>query len=205
MQEIRPKLLLLSNAEQVGEVRLLDCYNRCCELAKAGSVLVVLRDPELSVQERLRLGEKLRRLTRATGQLLSVRDRLDLAMLLDSDALHLGESSILPERVRDAVGERFWLSRAWHDLSRTPPEHTDAYLLSPVCAPRKNHAAVGLLNFAQFCGKHTTKSVFALGGVDAQNAAACLRAGAVGVAVMGAILQDESPTPLLSALGILKA
>jgi thiamine monophosphate synthase len=45
--------------------------------------------------------------------------------------------------------------------------------------------------------------VFALGAVDASNAAACLAAGASGVAVIGAALAPD-PTALLSALDILR-
>jgi thiamine monophosphate synthase len=43
--------------------------------------------------------------------------------------------------------------------------------------------------------------LFALGGIDASNAAQCLHAGAQGVAVMGAAF-DSEPMSLVSALGI---
>jgi thiamine monophosphate synthase len=43
--------------------------------------------------------------------------------------------------------------------------------------------------------------LFALGGVDESNAAACLAAGADGIAVVGAALAPN-PLPLLSALQI---
>ena len=51
--------------------------------------------------------------------------------------------------------------------------------------------------------RHPRHAWFALGAVDAGNAAACLTAGAAGVAVIGAALEAD-PEPLLATLGILR-
>ena len=74
-------------------------------------------------------------------------------------------------------------------------------------APRKGRAALGLPTLGvlgeQLRARNWACQMYALGGVSAENAAACRRAGAHGVAAIGAVLSAE-PDPLLSALEILR-
>jgi thiamine-phosphate diphosphorylase len=161
-----------------------------------------MRDPELSVRARLELGASLRQITRETGQYLSVRDRLDVALLIDSDGVHLAENSILPERVREVTKESWFISRAHHALELNPPAGVDAVLVSPVCAPRKNNPAIGIDGFGAFARRHPNVRCFALGGVDDAQASDCLRVGGAGIAAIGAVLATEDPRALLTALGI---
>lgn len=199
---LRPRLVLLTNLAREGLEPVIASFARLCERATAGSILVILRDPELSVRERLAAGTVLRQVTRASGQYLSVRDRLDLALVLHADGLHLSEASPPAARFRPKVPSRFWISRAVHDLELPAPEDVDAVLLSPVCAPRKNRSPIGLLGLADYTSRNATTHVTALGGIDASSAGHCLASGASSVAVMGAALAEE-PAALLSALGIL--
>jgi thiamine-phosphate pyrophosphorylase len=183
---------------------MVERFERLCRLARPGTVLVLLRDPELSVRERLILGEQLRDVTYKTSQRLSVRDRLDLAHVLNSDGVHLSENGLPPERVREAVGSRFFVSKAVHSLDCVPSEAVDAAIVSPVCAPRKTNLAIGLEGLRAFTRRLPNVRVFALGGIDERNAAGCLHVGACGVAAIGSVLSIEEPRGLLSALGILK-
>ena len=198
----------MSDCENRPCALVLERLQRCCERAHRGTVLVQLRDKELGIRERLSLGERLRTITRSLGQHLSVNDRLDLALLLDADALHLGELSIATAQVRAHHGRRFWISRAWHPAFRQADLDADALVISPVCAPRKQKAALGLSGLRQAAGildaGPKAPAVYALGGVDDRTAPGCLALGIAGVAVMGAVLDHDDPEPLLKALGILR-
>ncbi|MGC4065946.1 MAG: thiamine phosphate synthase [Polyangiaceae bacterium] len=202
LQPVAPRLVVMTNVASVGRDALLRRLNACCAAARPGTVLVVLRDPELPIRDRVTLGRELRRLTTDTGQRFSVRDRLDIAELLDADGVHLAESSIDGERIRRRVARPWLLSRAWHSLDTAPPRDVDFVLLSPVCATRKTRSAIGLEALALFSATHPAARVCALGGVDASNAASCLQHGAAAVAVMGAVLDVEDCSPLLESLEI---
>jgi thiamine monophosphate synthase len=82
-------------------------------------------------------------------------------------------------------------------------QEVDALLVSPVCAPRKGRAALGLAALGavgeQLRARNLSCQLYALGGVSAENAAACRTAGAFGVAAIGAALAAD-PLPLLEAL-----
>jgi thiamine-phosphate pyrophosphorylase len=138
---------------------------------------------------------------REFDQILCVNDRLDLARLLDAQALHLGESSVGAHEVRQREGDRFWLTRASHHPSRCAAEGADAVVLSPIVAPRKGAAALGVGAISIACD-NSSVPIYALGGVSPDTATACVAAGATGVAAIGAWLATESPMSLIRALKI---
>jgi thiamine-phosphate pyrophosphorylase len=183
---------------------------RCAELAAPGSVVVQLRDPDLPTRERLRLGERLLQIARGAGQLVVVNDRIDFALLLGADGVHLTEASVDPRDARALFASRrlpAWVSRAWHDPHVDPPEGADAYLLSPIVGARKGREPWGIAcleGAKQRLSKFGNARLYALGGVEETNAAACLEA-ADGVAVIGAVLDTDDPGPLIAALGIARA
>ena len=150
-------------------------------------------------------GARLRELTRAWGQALIVNDRLDWARELGADAIHLKERSVFPDDAR-----RFWATRgvyrACHEPEAVAELEADGVLLSPILAARKGNPALGLPALerarAVIDASGRATRLFALGGVDATNAAACVAAGAHGVAVIGAVFDVADVTPLVRALGI---
>jgi thiamine-phosphate pyrophosphorylase len=199
---MRPRLMVITDARVAWGELLLERVERVVALARPGSVLVQLRDRDVPIRERLALGRALRRLTRHHGQALAVNDRLDLARLLDADALHLGEHGVPVEDARRVWGGRF-VSRACHDPEQAEPGGADAVVLSPILAPRKGAPALGVGGLAAARARVGTALLFALGGVDGAGARACLAAGADGVAAIGAAIDGRDPRPLVAAVGAL--
>jgi thiamine-phosphate pyrophosphorylase len=162
-----------------------------------------LRDRELPVRERLAFGREMAALCRAEEQWFQVNDRCDLALLLDADALHLGEASVSVADARRLVGERRFVSRALHEPGATLESGVDAWVLSPIFEPRKGRGALGVDAVARFARRASgATQVIALGGVTAANAGESLQSGATGVAVIGAVLSAPEPEALVSALGV---
>lgn len=197
---IAPRLIAITDTSVAPAASLVKRLESLCRRARPGSVLVQLRDPALSIRERRELGAALRAVTRELGQLFAVNDRLDLALLLEADGLHLGEHGVETRDARRLVGE-LWISRALHDPHAAID--ADAVLLSPVCAPRKGRPALGF-EALRACRARLGSGVrlYALGGVDAESARVCLEHGADGVAAIGAALDERSAGKLLEALGI---
>ena len=209
-----PRLIAISDSARGAHAEWLENLEAVLAAARPGSVLVLLRDPESPIRERLELGRRLRGLTRAYGQLLSVSDRLDLAWLLDADALHLSEASVSTEVARAFAGERgrrWWLSRACHDAQQLLDATADAVLLSPIPEPRKGRPALGVGGLRQALELRARRAaalgdcaVYALGGVTRHNARDLLVAGADGVALIGELFVPGAGHELLAALGISK-
>lgn len=159
-------------------------------------VVVQLRERERSARERLALGARLRALTLELGLTLVVNDRLDLALALGADGVHLGERSVTPEEARALLPAGSLVSVACHDAARVAALSlggaVDLVLLSPVLASPGKGPPLGLgaLSTARALLDQTPGArevrLVALGGLDAAHVAGALEAGAHGVAAIRA-------------------
>ena len=200
-----PRLIVITDLGVAPVEQLEERASRVAAAAVPGSVMIQLRDRDLPVRERLELGKRLVGIARAHQQLFVVNDRIDLALLLDADGVHLGESSVEPEDARSIWGPQKLISRACHDPAAAEPRGADALLLSPVLRERKGNPPLGLLAIGAARSVAHQARIYALGGVDADGARQCVDAGFDGVAVIGAVLTAPDPLQIVSALGIARA
>ena len=201
----KPPLMVMTDLSVAPETLLKERIDAVLRAARAGSVVVQLRDLERPVRERMELGAFLAPLCRRHGQRFIVNDRIDLAVLLGAEGVHLGERSVSPADARSFLPGAY-ISHACHEVDGVVSEGSDAAVLSPICAPRKGCPALGVeaLSRARALLDATGPSIglYALGGIDAATARACVEHGATGVAVIGAALDGRDPLPLLRALDI---
>jgi thiamine-phosphate pyrophosphorylase len=117
-----------------------------------------------------------------------VNDDVEAALMLGADGVHLGRDDVGAERAV-AQGLMLGVSASSVEEARAGERLGAAYIgAGPVWAtPSKPDAdpAIGLGGLAEIC-RAVSVPVVAIGGVDASNAADCIRAGAAGVAVIRA-------------------
>jgi len=169
----------------------------------AGARVVVFREKDLPDVDRKRLGAEVAAVMPPDGWLLVASDAR-LAEELGAAGVHLAAGDPWPEPVPSVVG------RSCHDhaeLQAATAEGADYATVSPVypTASKPGYGpALGNEVLRDLTAPADAPPVYALGGVDATNAAECLTAGAAGVAVMGSVMAAESPaaavTSLLAAL-----
>jgi thiamine-phosphate pyrophosphorylase len=114
-----------------------------------------------------------------------VNDDVEAALALAADGVHLGQSDPGAERARRAG---LLLGRSAVTFEQALEADADYLGVGPVWeTPSKADAdpALGLDELARICSA-VSVPVIAIGGIDATNAAACVRAGASGVAVVRA-------------------
>jgi thiamine-phosphate pyrophosphorylase len=184
---VRP-LLLLTDRRQARR----DLVEVVAAAVEGGARQVVLREKDLPRDERAALAESLRTLLAPCGGRLIVAGTDPLG----GDAVHLAASDPVP-----AAGV---VGRSCHraeDLARLSNE--DYVTLSPVF-PSPSKPGYGpplrIDGLARLCDL-SPAPVFALGGVTSPDqVAACLAAGAAGVAVMGAVMRAADPASTVAAL-----
>jgi thiamine-phosphate pyrophosphorylase len=202
---VAARLIAITDRRTAGAVETLERFAELGRIARPGSVVFQLRDLDLSVRERLGFGATLLGVARATGQQFVVNDRIDIAVLLGADGVHLGEASIATADARRLLAEQTFISRACHDPALVAALDADAILLSPILESRKGRAPFGARGLELARNELSTRDprprLFALGGISASGASECLAAGADGVAVVGAVLRGEA-ADLVRALGI---
>lgn len=173
-----------------------------CALAPPGSVGIVVRDRELPLDDWLRLAEQVRTLTERTHQRLIVADRAEHAARLHAYGVHLGVAAGSPSALRRAYPELGWLSRAGHgysDLPQIEKEALDAVIVSPVFAPRKGRAALGLERLGELAREIAPRATYALGGAGSADLYGVRELGAQGVAMIEAAYV-ESPESIARAI-----
>lgn len=197
---MNPRLIAITDAAGRGAAATLEMALAVCD-ARPGTVAVLLRDKQECARQRIEWGRSLREITAARRQHLIVADRADIALLVNADGVHLGESSVACDRVRRWLlpTRPLWVSRAWHD--RGPrQDDADALLLAPVIAQRKANAALGVPGLARAVEAASGQPIYALGGIGAASVDAVMSSGCAGVAAIGAAYDE--PNALLAALRI---
>jgi thiamine-phosphate pyrophosphorylase len=140
--------------------------------------------PTVDVVER---GRSTRSLCARHGVAFVVNDDLEAALMLGADGVHLGRDDDGAGRAKDH-GLVLGLSAANVDEARVADTQADYVGVGPVWAtPSKIDAGppIGLDGLRDICASVSTP-VVAIGGIDETNAADCIRAGALGVAVIRA-------------------
>ena len=179
---------------------------------KAGVRLVQYRAKEgtagLTDRQRLAEARALRQLCAHHGALFLVNDRLDLALAVGADGVHLGQDDLPTAEARRLLGPDRLIGRSTHaleQLRQALAEGSDYVGVGPVQAtPTKpGRTPVGLA-YVQQAAEHCPIPFFAIGGIEAANLAAVRAAGATRVAVVRAITAAADPAAatreLLAAL-----
>ena len=174
---------------------------------RGGVRVVQLREKDLSAAELYPLALALRQLTREFSARLLINDRIDLALAVDADGVHLGNHSLPIAVARELLGEQRIIGVSTHhadEVAHAAAAGADFVTFGPVYAtPSKlvYGQPVGLEPLAIICA-NAPLPVFALGGVSAARLPELRAAGCQQAAVIGAILQAVDPEE--AARGLLR-
>jgi thiamine-phosphate pyrophosphorylase len=172
--------------------------------AAPGDVAVQLRDKRRDGGQVLALAVRLAETCRRRGAAFVVNDRLDIARAVGADGAHLGAGSVSCAEARALLGRGAFVTVAAHatgDVIAAREAGADAVLLSPIFASPGKGPPIGpgaVTRAREAVG--AALAVYALGGVTADNAGACVAAGATGVAAIRAVLAAPDPTGATRAL-----
>jgi thiamine-phosphate pyrophosphorylase len=158
----------------------------------AGARWIWLRDRDMAAAERGALAARLLAITRRHGAHLSIGGDVDLACELAADGVHLGAGASVAA-ARRMLGPAVLIGISAHgaaDIAAATAAGADYATLSPIYPTQSKPdygPALGVAAIMQ--AAQSALPVLALGGITAERAPACLRAGAAGIAVMGAVMR----------------
>lgn len=165
---------------------------------QGGLTLVQYRDKESEDQVRLERATKLCHLCHQYQALFIINDRVDLALAVDADGVHLGQQDIPLSLARQLLGSQRIIGRSTknpEEMQQAIQEGADYIGVGPVYeTPTKVGRAAAGLEYVRYAVDHATIPWFAIGGIDLTNLPEVLTAGAKRVAVVRAIMQAEFPT-----------
>jgi thiamine-phosphate pyrophosphorylase len=165
---------------------------------QGGLTLVQYREKTADDSARLSHAQKLRQMCHHYGALFIMNDRVDLALAVDADGVHLGQQDVPIALARQLLGPQRLIGRSTtnpDEMQRAIAEGADYIGVGPVYeTPTKADKAAAGLEYVQYAAKHAKIPWFAIGGIDPNNINEVLASGAQRVAIVRAIMQAEQPT-----------
>jgi thiamine-phosphate pyrophosphorylase len=172
---------------------------------RGGVDAVQLREKDLSSAALFDLAQRLRDLCRRYGARLLINDRVDVALAVGADGVHLPADSFAPADARRLLGPHALIGASTHSLKEAQAAAAagaDFIVFGPVFdtpSKRAYGAPLGLEALAEVT-RATALPVFAIGGVTSGRVAAIRQGGAHGAAVISAILHADDPRAAAAAL-----
>jgi thiamine-phosphate pyrophosphorylase len=165
---------------------------------KGGITLVQYRDKHTEDDVRFQRAQQLRELCHRYQALFLVNDRVDLALAVGADGIHLGQTDLPIAVARRLLGPQAIIGRSTtnpEEMSRALSEGADYIGVGPVYStPTKPGKTAAGLDYVRYAAAHAPVPWFAIGGIDANNLREVLQAGARRVAIVRAIMEAENPT-----------
>ena len=182
--------------------QLRAALERALPAAPSGRLGVQLRAKALPPSEQYALALELQAVCRVHAVPLLINDRIDLALAIHADGVHLPETSLPLTAARSLLGERALIGVSCHDargLQRAHAGGASFACLSPVFDSPGKGAPLGLRQFEALT-RAAALPVLALGGVQARHATALRAAGASGLAVVSSVFGAPDPAAAVSEL-----
>jgi thiamine-phosphate pyrophosphorylase len=171
---------------------------------QGGLRLVQYRAKSMTDQLRLQEAQALRSLCTQYQALFIVNDRIDLALAVGADGVHLGQDDFPVDVARQLLGSHRIIGRSTtnpQELQQAIQEKVDYIGVGPVYAtPTKTDKTVAGLEYVRYAAKHAPMPWYCIGGIDVSNIPAVLKAGGDRVAVVRAIMEAADPQQAVQAL-----
>jgi thiamine-phosphate pyrophosphorylase len=162
-------------------------------LALEGGVKAVqLREKDLPIRELLVLARELRSITREFGAKLFINDRVDVAMIVGADGVHLGGASMPVDAVRKIIGKDMLIGASTHTIEEALAAQkggADLITFGPIFdtpSKAKYGTPVGAAIIRNIKNEISIP-IFAIGGINSGNVLQVMSAGADGIAMISAI------------------
>lgn len=168
----------LSHAEQV------------LQLGEGGATLIQLREKSLSPLEFYREAEAAMCIARTRGVKIVINDRVDIALALNADGVHLGQEDMPPHAARRVLGRDAIIGFSTHNLeqARLAAEMPIDYIaIGPIFATSTKQASdapLGLEGLRLARKAVGRRPLVAIGGITLENSLEVLTSGADAIAVI---------------------
>lgn len=165
---------------------------------KAGITALQYRAKNKTGREMLKECGKLRDLTGRYDIPFIVNDRLDLALAVDADGVHLGQEDLPFETAKKYMGDKIIgiSATSYKEGEEAIIKEADYIGLGPVFATTTKKDAsppCGAGTLSRLKAEFPDVRVVAIGGIDLNNAAEVIKAGTDGLAIISAVLGSANP------------
>lgn len=202
MEKIDFNLYLITDRHQTNGRALTTVVE---EALQSGVKAVQLREKDLSAKELFELARYMRQLTNQYSAKLFINDRLDIALAVKADGVHLGQNSFSANDIKSFLKSDLRLTthdprlligvstHSFAEARKAEEEGADFITLGPVFyTPSKAEYGEPLgVEMIKKVKAEIKIPVFAIGGIKKENVKDVMNTGADGVAVISAVMGAE--------------
>ncbi len=162
------------------------------EAIKGGVSIIQLREKELNSREFYKLGLKVQKLCKEHEIPFLINDRIDIALALDADGVHLGQEDLEVHLARKILGKEKIIGLSLKNLEQLKNIEGVDYLGCGAikATPTKESSVISLETLNQICEKSPV-GVVAIGGIDKELIKKLKGIKISGIAVVRAIMDAQ--------------
>ncbi len=165
---------------------------------QGGVTCVQVREKECSTLDFIEQAQSIKEYLQSKGVPLIINDRVDVALAVKADGVHLGQTDMPLDMAKNIIGDSMIIgisAESLEDAIAAEKGGADYLGVSPIYAtPTKTDTAPPLgLEGLQTIRKRVSLPLVGIGGLNRDNAAAVIRHGGDGVAVVSAIVAADDP------------
>lgn len=170
-------------------------------LIKSGAKIIQLREKYLSPREFYEDAQKSIQVARSSKVKIIINDRVDIALALNSDGVHLGQDDICPKDARKMLGEKAIIGYSTHSVEQAIAADVfpiDYIAIGPVFATstkENSDPTVGLEGVRNVRQAIRGIPLVAIGGINISNFDEVLENGADSVALISELLSNTPSIP----------
>jgi len=185
--------------------------DQVAQMCSGGARLIQLREKLLTPREFFRQAETALMIAHNCGARLILNDRVDMALALRADGVHLGQDDLPPEAARKLLGPDAIIGYSTHNAGQAalavqlPINYIAIGPIFSTSTKANPDEVVGLDGLRRVREVVGDMPLVAIGGIDLNRAAAVTAAGADAVAVISAIAAGNIPDNTAHFLQVLSA
>ena len=167
------------------------------EAIKGGTTIVQLREKTASTKEFYELALRVKKITSRYGVPLLINDRIDIALAVDSEGVHIGQDDMPADIAREIIGDDKILGVSASTVDEAKKAEMDSadYIGSGAVFPTATKDDADSVSKEEL--KEIVDSidipVVAIGGITVKNANTLKGSGIAGFSVVSAIMSAEDP------------
>ena len=162
-----------------------------------GARMIQLREKAWPSGQLLPIAERLREYCRHAGVTFIVNDRVDLALAVDADGVHLGQDDLPARAARPLLRRDMILGRSTHSVTQARAAQAEGadYVAVGSMFPTGSKPDFELVgpDLVRSVRHEVTVPLVGIGGITPENVGDVIRAGADGVAVISAVCGADDP------------
>lgn len=190
------KMLKVYLVTDNGQLKGRDFFDVVEESLKGGVTLVQLREKNITSREFYEKALKLREITKKYNVPLIINDRVDIAMAVDADGVHVGQKDIPVSEVKRISGGKLIVGATANtvELAKEAEKQGADYIGSGAMfsTPTKDDAKPMTKDMLKNIVNSVNIPVCAIGGINIDNVIELKNTGIAGVAVSSGIMGVEN-------------